>query len=62
MDLIYGMQAWYKKLIRRAQHVHPKSQWSFEGLIGPVKEASQEAVSNNVTWFHVAAQFASVSV
>ncbi|GAN02379.1 hypothetical protein MAM1_0021c01822 [Mucor ambiguus] len=59
MDLIYGMQAWYKKLIRKVQHVHPKSQLNFEGLIGPVKGAYEEAASNNVTWFQVAAQFAS---
>ncbi|KAL7335617.1 hypothetical protein PS15p_201064 [Mucor circinelloides] len=59
MDLIYGMQAWYKKLIRRVQHVHPKSQLSFEGLIGPLKGSSEETSSNSVTWFQVAAQFAS---
>lgn len=64
MDLIYGMQAWYKKLIRRVQHISNdfKDNWSFDCLVGPFKDSEKmPSNSNNVTWFQVAAQFASVS-
>ncbi|KAI8636905.1 hypothetical protein BD408DRAFT_425387 [Parasitella parasitica] len=62
MDLIYGVQAWYKKLIRRVQNVSNdfKDDWAFKGLIGPFESSEKStATSNNVTWFQVAAQFAS---
>lgn len=62
MDLIYGMQAWYKKLIRKIYQISPefKEKWSFEGYIGPLIRSS-EGSKATVTWFQVAALFASVS-
>ncbi|CEP17686.1 hypothetical protein [Parasitella parasitica] len=62
VDLIYGMQAWYRKLIRRVQQDSNdfKDVWTFGGLIGPVKNSKDTTTtSNDVTWFQVAAQFAS---
>ena len=63
MDLIYGMQAWFKKLIRRIHQTLPefKSQWSFEGLVGPLSKPASENMKSTVTWFQIAALFASVS-
>ncbi|KAI8090817.1 hypothetical protein BDF21DRAFT_412239 [Thamnidium elegans] len=59
-DLIYGMQSWYKKLIRNIYQLSPefKEKWSFEGLIGPI-EIKGESTNITVTWFQVAALFAS---
>lgn len=62
MDLIYGMQAWYKKLLRKIYQIPSdfKEKWGFEGLIGPITR-SGEGSKATVTWFQVAALFASVS-
>lgn len=61
-DLIYGMQSWYKKLIRKICQLSPefKEKWSFEGLVGPT-EIKGKSTKVTVTWFQVAALFASVS-
>lgn len=60
MDLIYGMQSWYKRVIRKIQHNMPefKDSWSFEGYVGPLPKQNES--SSTVTWFHIAALFASV--
>ncbi|KAI9470908.1 MAG: hypothetical protein EXX96DRAFT_603026 [Benjaminiella poitrasii] len=59
MDLIYGMKAWYKKLVKKAYQISPefKNNWSFEGLFGPLPQSSSK--NSSVTWFQVAALFAS---
>lgn len=63
MDLIYGLQSWYKKLIRKIYQISPefKENWSFEGHIGPIARTHENSKAN-VTWFQVAALFASVSL
>lgn len=60
-DLIYGMQAWYKKLIRKIYQTLSgfKEQWNFEGYVGPIPKTS-EGSKANINWFQVAALFASV--
>jgi hypothetical protein len=62
MDLIYGMQAWYKRLVRKVNQslVDFKEKWSFEGYVGPLPKADLSSTTS-VTWFQVAALFASVS-
>lgn len=61
-DLIHGMQAWYRKLIRKVYQALPefKNEWNFEGYIGPIPRTSEGSKANN-NWFQVAALFASVS-
>lgn len=62
MDLIYGMQSWFKKLIKKVYQNTPESkdEWSFEGLIGPLTKTASQSSNSTVTWFQVAALFASV--
>jgi hypothetical protein len=62
MDLIHGMQAWYKRLIRKVNQsiVDFKGKWCFEGFVGPLPKADIYSTTS-VTWFQVAALFASVS-
>ncbi|KAG2222777.1 hypothetical protein INT45_013141, partial [Circinella minor] len=60
-DLIHGIQAWYRRIIRRVMMIQPSFQqeWFFNGLIGPI--SAQEACTEplcSATWFQVAAQFA----
>lgn len=61
MDLIYGMQAWYKRLLRKVNQsiVDFKEKWSFEGYIGPLPKVDSSSTTS-VTWFQVAVLFASV--
>ncbi|KAL0080268.1 hypothetical protein J3Q64DRAFT_1644429, partial [Phycomyces blakesleeanus] len=42
VDIINGLQSWYKKVIRKAGHIHPpfNEQWSFECLIGPIPKGN----------------------
>lgn len=63
IDLIYGMQAWYKRVIRKVQHNIPefKNSWSFEGYVGPLPKQA-ETSNTSTTWFHIAALFASVPI
>ncbi|CAO3626259.1 unnamed protein product [Mucor hiemalis] len=60
-DLIYGMQSWYKKLVRKVLQTVPsfKDEWVFDGLVGPLPKETSEISSATVTWFQVAALFAS---
>ncbi|KAI8877781.1 hypothetical protein K501DRAFT_229661 [Backusella circina FSU 941] len=61
-DTIWGMNAWFKRLIKRLGQNIPrfKETWRFEGFIGPFskKEESYPPTSQN-GWFKVAACFAS---
>ncbi|OBZ86292.1 Serine/threonine-protein kinase SMG1 [Choanephora cucurbitarum] len=62
MDLIYGLQSWYKRLIRKVGQTIPDfaEKWCFEGLIGPnIKNNENESTKATTTWFQVAALFAS---
>lgn len=62
-DLIYGMQSWYKKLVRKVLQTTPsfKDEWMFDGLVGPLPKETSDVSSATVTWFQIAALFASVS-
>ncbi|KAI9495515.1 hypothetical protein BDB00DRAFT_927415 [Zychaea mexicana] len=60
-DLIHGIQAWYKRIIRKVARIQPsfEQEWVFDGLIGPISTEERETESScPVTWFQVAAQFA----
>ncbi|KAI8353363.1 hypothetical protein BD560DRAFT_357697 [Blakeslea trispora] len=62
MDLIYGLQSWYRRLIRKVNQAIPgfAETWYFEGLVGPIKKESEdESTKATTTWFQVAALFAS---
>ena len=48
-DLIHGIQAWYRRIIRRVTMIQPSFQqeWFFNGLIGPIS-AQGNYVYNNI--------------
>ncbi|KAI9017989.1 hypothetical protein CLU79DRAFT_837480 [Phycomyces nitens] len=60
VDIINGLQSWYKKLIRKAGHIHPpiNDQWSFDCLVGPVPKGNSTP-STTTNWVQVASLFAS---
>ncbi|KAI8377636.1 uncharacterized protein BYT42DRAFT_614302 [Radiomyces spectabilis] len=60
-DIIQGFHSWYKRLIRKMAHIKPSflEHYTFRFLIGPLPKASYESQSQSVSWFHIAAMFAS---
>lgn len=64
-DLIYGVQAWYKRVLRRIGHVIPSfhEEYVFLAMLGPFDRDSGivTAQSSTPSWFSISAMFASVN-
>ncbi|KAI9321568.1 hypothetical protein BX666DRAFT_2023684 [Dichotomocladium elegans] len=60
-DLIYGIQSWYKRVIKSISQSWPafQKEWHFPALIGPIaRDKHVVHQSLGATWFHIAGLFA----